>query len=165
MRLRLGALITNPEIIRLFKEIGDETLSSFSTEDFRLVRCVMDGKQMPKDLNSRVARLVELGVLERVDRHRFVVAQKYYQAIGQSGKYTRLRGISDKASMELLCQHMRNENNRGLHLLEFAQVLPAYSPRKIQRLLNALAREGKARVVGKTKGAKWYLIKSELTVN
>ena len=165
VRLRLGALITNPEIIRLFKEIGDETLSSFSTEDFRLVRCVMDGKQMPKDINSRVARLVELGVLERVDRHRFVVAQKYYQAIGQSGRYTRLRGISDKASMELLCQHMRNENNRGLHLIEFAQVLPAYSPRKIQRLLNVLAKKGKARITGKTKGAKWYLIDSELTVN
>ena len=29
VRLRLGALITNPEIIRLFKETGDETLSSF----------------------------------------------------------------------------------------------------------------------------------------
>ena len=141
------------------------TASAVSTEDFRLVRCVMDGEQMPKNINSRVVRLVELGVLERVDRHRFVVAQKYYQAIGQSGRYTRLRGISDKASMELLYQHMRNENNRGLHLLEFAQVLPAYSPRKIQRLLNALAKEGKTRVVGKTKGAKWYLIESELTIN
>lgn len=158
-------MITNPEIIRLFKEIGDETLSSFSTEDFRMVRCVMDGKQMPKVLNSRIARLVDLGVLERVDRRRFVVAQKYYQAIGQSGKYTRLRGISDKTNMELLCQHMRNENNRGLHLIEFAQVLPAYSPRKIQRLLNVLAKKGKARITGKTKGAKWYLIDSELTVN
>jgi len=165
VRLSLGAMITNPEIIRLFKEIGDETLASFSTDDFRLVRYVMDGMLVPQDLNHRIARLIELGVLERIDRKHLVVAQRYYQAIGQAGKYTRLRGISDKASMELLCQHMRNENNRGLHLIEFAQVLPAYSPRKIQRLLNVLAKAGKARVVGKTKGARWYLIDSELTVN
>ena len=50
-------------------------------------------------------------------------------------------------------------------MIEFAQVLPAYSPRKIQRLLNVLAKKGKARIAGKTKGAKWYLIDSELTVN
>lgn len=164
VRLRLGALITNPETIRLFKEIGDETLSSFSTDDFRAVRCVLDGKQMPRELKSRVPRLVELGVLERVDRNRLIMAQKYYQAIGKTGKYTRLRGISDKACMELLCQHMENEKNRGLHLMDFAQVLPAYSPRKIQRLLNALAKGGKVRVEGRTKGAKWYLIDFGLTV-
>lgn len=157
VRLKLGALIVNPEILRLFKEIGDETLSSFSTDDFRLVRCVMEGAPPPKTLGARVSRLVELGILERVDRNHLVVAQRFYQAIGQTGKYTRLRGISDKASMELLCQHMRNEKNRGLRLLEFSPVLPAYSPRKIQRLLNALAKEGTAQVVGKTNGAKWYL--------
>ena len=160
----LGEFLANSETI--FEYRANEAAGpAFSPEDFRLVRCVMDGKQMPKALNSRIARLVDLGVLERVDRRRFVVAQKYYQAIGQSGKYTRLRGISDKASMELLCQHMRNENNRGLHLIEFAQVLPAFSPRKIQRLLNVLAKKGKARIAGKTKGAKWYLIDSGLTVN
>lgn len=158
VRLRLGAMITNPEIIRLFKEIGDETLSTFSTDDFRVVRCVMDGKQMPKGLRPRASRLVELGVLEKADRNRLIMAQRYYQAIGQTGTYTRLRGISDKVCLELLCQHMKNENNRGLHLIEFSQVLPAYSPRKVQRLLNALARDGRARVIGKTKGAKWYLI-------
>ncbi len=102
---------------------------------------------------------------ETVDGNRLIMAQKYYQAVGQAGKYTRLRGISDKTCMELLCQHMGNEKNRGLHLKEFAQVLPAYSPRKIQRLLNALARSGKVRVEGRTKGAKWYLIDCGLTVN
>jgi hypothetical protein len=81
-----------------------------------------------------------------------------WRAIGPTGKYSRLRGISDKACMALLCQHMANEKNRGLHLMDFAQVLPAYSPRKIQRLLNALAKGMKIRVEGRTKGAKWYLI-------
>ena len=158
VRLRLGALITDPAMIRIFKKIGDETLSSFTTDDFRIVRCVMDGKQLPIGLKARIPRLIELGVLERVDRNRFIVAQKYYQSIGQPGKYTRLRGISDKMSRELLCQHMRNENNKGVPLVEFSQVLPACSSRKIQRLLNALAKEGLIRVVGKTKGAKWYLV-------
>lgn len=158
VHLKLGALIKDPEMIRLFKEIGEETLASFSTDDFCTVRYVLDGKPIPAELKCRTARLVELGVLERIDRNRLIVAQRYYEAIGQSGKYTRLRGISDKLCKELLCQHMRNENNRGLQLQGFAQVLPAYSSRKIQRLLNALIDEGRVKVVGKTRGAKWYLV-------
>lgn len=157
VRLRLGALIVDPEMIRLFKEIGDKTLSLFSTDDFRVVRHVMDGGVVPDELKSRVERLIDLGVIERIGRGRLLVAQKYYQAIGQAGKYTRLRGLDDTACKGLLLQHMRNEGNRGLHLNEFAQVLPSFSDRKIQRLLNALADKGLAKVIGKTKGAKWYL--------
>lgn len=165
VHLRLGALIRDPEIIRLFKEIGDKTLASFITDDFRLVRFVMDGKQISRELKPRIARLTELGILERIDRNRLVIAQKYYQAIGQSGKYTRLRGISDKSCKELLYQHMINENDRGLRLIEFSQVLPAYSSRKIQRLLNALAADGKIKVIGKTRAAKWYLTDSETKIS
>lgn len=157
VRLRLGALIVDPEMIRLFKEIGDKTLSLFSTDDFRVVRSVMDGGVVPDQLKSRVGRLIDLGVIERIGRGRLLVSQKYYQAIGQAGKYTRLKGLDDAACKGLLLQHMQNEGNRGLHLNEFAQVLPSFSDRKIQRLLNALAEKGQAKVIGKTKGAKWYL--------
>lgn len=157
VRLRLGALVTNPDIIKLFKEIGDETLSSFSTDDFRIVRYVMDGESIPKSLRPGVGKLLNLGVIERVDRSRLVLAQKYYQRAGLSGRYTRLKGLTDEASKELLCQHMRNENNRGLRLTEFSQVLPSYSTRKIQRLLNALKSDGKVSVEGLTRAARWYL--------
>ena len=67
------------------------------------------------------------------------------------------KGLTDEASKELLCQHMRNESNRGLRLTEFSQVLPSYSTRKIQRLLNALKSEGKVSVEGLTRAARWYL--------
>ncbi len=157
VRIRLGALVTNSEVIRLFREIGDKTLSSFSTDDFRTVRCVMDGKAVPKSLRPRIGRLVNLGVLERVGRTRLVIAQKYYQEAGLSGQYTRLKGLSDKASRELLCQHMKNEKNRGIRLIEFSEVLPSYSARKIQRLLNALKKEGRVGDQGTTRSAKWYL--------
>jgi ATP-dependent DNA helicase RecG len=66
VRIRLGALVTNSEVIRLFREIGDKTLSSFSTDDFRTVRCVMDGTAVPKSIRTRIGRLVNLGVLEWV---------------------------------------------------------------------------------------------------
>ena len=157
VRLRLGALVTNPDIIKLFKEIGDTTLSSFSTDDFRIVRYVMGGESIPKSLRHGIGKLLNLGVIERVDRSRLVLAQKYYQRAGLSGRYTRLKGLTDEASKELLCQHMRNESNRGLRLTEFSQVLPSYSARKIQRLLNALKSDGKVSVEGLTRAARWYL--------
>ena len=156
VRMRLGALVTSREVLRLFREIGDKTLSSFSTDDFRVVRFVMDGKPVPKALRHRIERLVDLGILERVERTKTILAQKYYQQAGLSGQYTRLKGLTDTTSMELLCQHMENEKNRGIRLAEFSQVLPACSPRKIQRLLNALKDDGRAVVRGTTRGAKWY---------
>ena len=92
VRLRLGALITDPVMIRLFKEIGEKTLSSFSTDDFRVVRYVMDGKPVPRILHSRIERLVSLGVLERVGRSKVLVSRQYYKAIGKGGTFTRLKG-------------------------------------------------------------------------
>ena len=49
------------------------------------------------------------------------------------------------------------ERQVNSQLWDIAQVLPSFSDRKIQRLLNALADKGQAKVIGKTKGAKWYL--------
>lgn len=157
VRLRLGALITDPAIIRIFKEIGERTLSSFSTDDFRVVRYVMDGKPVPRILHSRIERLVSLGVLERVGQSKVLVSRQYYKAIGKGGTFTRLKGLDSNTNKELLKRHMKDMGNPGLKLRDFQQVLPSLGIRNIQWLLNELRASDKVFVSGRTSAARWFL--------
>ena len=157
VRLRLGALITDPVMIRLFKEIGEKTLSSFSTDDFRVVRYVMDGKPVPRILHSRIERLVSLGVLERVGRSKVLVSRQYYKAIGKGGTFTRLKGLDNGTNKELLMRHMKDMDNPGLKLSDFQLVLPSLSIRQIQWLLKDLEATSRVYVLGRTRAARWFL--------
>ena len=157
VRLRLGALITDPSMIRIFKEIGEKTLSSFSTDDVRVVRYVVDGKPVPRILHSRIGRLVSLGVLERVVRSKVLVSRQYYKAIGKGGTFTRLKGLDSNTNKELLKRHMKDMGNSGLKLRDFQQVLPSLGIRNIQWLLNELKSSGEVYVSGRTSAARWFL--------
>ena len=157
VRLRLGALITDPAMIRIFREIGERTLSSFSTDDFRVVRYVMDGNPIPRILRSRIGRLVSLGVLERVGRSKVLVSRQYYKAIGKGGTFTRLKGLDNGTNKELLIRHMKDMDNPGLKLSDFQLVLPSLSVRQIQWLLKDLEATSRVYVVGRTKAARWFL--------
>lgn len=157
VRLRLGALITDPVIIRIFKEIGEKRLSAFSTDDFRIVRYVMDGKPVPKILHSRIERLVSLGVLERVGRARVLVSRQYYKAIGKGGEFTRRKGLDNATNKELLVRHMTDMGNPGLKLSDFQLVLPSLGVRQIQWLLRDLAAASRVYLVGRTRAARWFL--------
>lgn len=165
VRLRLGALITDPAIIRIFKEIGEKTLSSFSTDDFRVVRYVMDGKLIPRTLHPRIRRLVNLGVLERLGRTKVLMARQYYKAIGKGGTFTRLKGLDSGTNKALLMQHMKDMGNPGLKLSDFQQVLPSLCIRQIQWLLRDLEANNMVFVQGRTRSARWFLGQrpSELT--
>lgn len=157
VRLSLGATIVDDSIVRLMKAIGDRTLSSFSTEDFLLVRAALIGAPIQASLKKRAGRLVDVGVLERVGRNRLLISRKYYADIGKAGEFTRQKGLDSGTNMELLRRHMLNVNNGGVGLADFQRVLPSLGSRQIQWLLNRLLREGRATVKGVGRGAKWYL--------
>lgn len=156
VRLTLGATIVDETIIRMMNAIGESTLSSFSTEDFLCVRAVMLGEKIALGLRRRIARLVDLGILERVGRNRVLVSRKYYKAAGKAGTFTRLKGLDAETNKELLLRHMRNEGNPGIKLSDFQGVLPSLDIRQIQWLLNELKSAGRANLVGRTNAARWY---------
>lgn len=156
VRLTLGAVMLDDSIIRLFKVIGDQKMASFSTEDFLLVHRALVNEPLSPALRKRVARLVELGVLERVGRNRVLVARQYYNAIGKSGTFTRLKGLDADTNKALLLNHMLGNGNSGIKLSQFQSVLPALGIRQIQWLLKDMESEGKVYTVGRTSAAKWF---------
>ena len=64
-------------------------------------------------------------------------------------------GLDRDTNKQLLLKHIRE--NDGASMKEFQQVLPSLSRSQIQVLIRELKQEKRIRIVGLTRGAKWYI--------
>ena len=154
--LTLNGLLLNPAMLRLINKVSAETLNSFSTKDFFVLDYLTRDQKLPPNLYDNASRMVNLGLVERIGKSRFVLSRKYYVAAGKSGEYTRRAGLDKETNKELLLKHIRAQKDTGTPLRELQQVLPALSRGEIHGLLQDLAQSGLIYYVGKTRGAKWF---------
>lgn len=87
---------------------------------------------------------------------RYVLARRVLQAAGKTGVYTRRRGLDRDAQKALLAKHIRDNAESGTPLHELKEVLPHLSRNQVQSLVQELRKEGRVRLAGKTRGARWY---------
>jgi hypothetical protein len=71
--------------------------------------------------------------------------------------YTRHKGLDYNTNKALLLQHLTENKDTGCPIVELEQVIPSLSRRAIQRLLGELRSEGKARLAGSKKAARWWI--------
>ena len=159
--LTLHGEVVDPRFVQFIETVGQETLESFSIQDFLLLDLVHREQAIPEELRPRLARLRSLGLIESVGRGRnarYLLSRRFYTFIGERGTYTRHRGLDDEQNKELLFQHIRASGGKGSQLSELQEVLPALSQRVIQRLLIALREEGRVRTEGERRWAKWHVV-------
>jgi ATP-dependent DNA helicase RecG len=146
------------EFLRYLEEIGTERTATFATEDFLVLDLIHREEPVPDQFKARAHRLAEMDVIERVGRGRgvrYLLSRRFYRFVGKPGVYTRKRGLDRETNKALLLQHLRHEPAKGSPLSELQQVLPALSRDQLKRLLDELHREGRVRLVGERRGAKW----------
>ena len=153
--LRLHGTIHDPALLRFLEEVGAERYRTFSAMDFAVLHFVSQEQEIPKDFKGRANGLVEQGILERVGR-KFIFARRYYEMRGEAGVHTRKRGLDRETNLFLVRNHLRSCGVKGCVLAELQLVLPHVKPRMLSSYLEELKRRGQARVIGKTKGARWY---------
>ena len=73
------------------------------------------------------------------------------------GVYTRRKGLDYNTNKALLLQHLAESKDAGCPIVELEKVIPSLSRRAIQRLLGELRSEGKARLVGLKRAARWWI--------
>jgi ATP-dependent DNA helicase RecG len=157
VRVTLDGLVQDPKLLTMMEKIGLETLKSFSTSDFLVVNHIRREQPVPDPLRARIPHLLDLGVIERVARGRFILGRRYYAAVGKKGVYTRKKGLDRETNKELLLKHIRDNAIAGSKLEEFYQVLPGLVRSRIQLLLRELRSENRIHSHGVTKAGRWYL--------
>ena len=151
--------IADPEFLRFLEEIGEERLVTFGTDDFLLVDLVRRDEAIPDVLRVRIVPLLEEGILDRVGHGRgarLLLSRRFYRHLGKAGVYTRKRGLDRETNKALLVRHLRETGPAGSPISELQQVLPAIPRSQLKRLLDELRQDGRVRLGGTRRGARWH---------
>ncbi len=157
--LALRGDIQDPRFLAFLEKVGQDQLSSFSTEDLLVLDLLYHEQQVSDRLKPRLLGLAEAGILEKVGKGRgarFILSRRFYQFLGKPGLYTRRRGLDRGTNKELLWKHLSVCEESGCQMQELMQVLPQLSREEVKTLLNELRQEGRAHLLGRTKGGRWY---------
>jgi ATP-dependent DNA helicase RecG len=161
VRLTLEGAVRDPVFVRYLERLGQETLHSFSTDDFLTLDYVHREQRLPPYLQARVHGLVDQGALESVGRGRgtrYLLSQRLYAAMGAKGVRTRRKGLDHETKKALLQQHLADQGEAGAALAELRQVLPAESESAVQRLLSEMRAQGRVDVRGVKRWARWVAV-------
>lgn len=159
VRVEIKGEVQQPAFVRYLEKLGRERVESFITQDFLVLDHVHRGEPLPEGLRIRVARLTDVGAIERVGR-KLILSRALYADLGQRGVYTRRKGLDHETQKELLLTHLRASARDGSPLAELVQVLPQLGDRKVQALLGELRTEGRVELRGKRRWALWYPLAS-----
>ncbi|MBC8064536.1 MAG: transcriptional regulator, partial [Chlorobia bacterium] len=115
-------------------------------------------------LKPRLAHLANEGIIERVGGRgsRFNLSRSLYSLMGKRGVYTRARGLDRETNKALLLRHIEGNSEDGSIYQDFQQVLPSLTRHQIQKLLQELKHDGRIRVGGTRRHARWYHVGSAL---
>ena len=122
-----------------------------------MINAIFHEQGLTDKLRSHAKKLLDMGILERAGRNKYVLARSLYAAIGKSGVHTRLVGLDRETNKELLLRHIGKNGKRGTPLSELRQVLPGHSKDQIQTLMKELKADKKVTSSGRTRAAKWFL--------
>lgn len=161
VQLALSGLVRDPALLVMMERIGKEMLQTFNTEDFLLVDRIYGEEGIPEELRPRIPRLVELGVIEKTGKSRYLLSRRFYAETGSKGVYTRKKGLDREENKALLLKHIRGCAAEGAPLADLCDVLTERSARQIQSLLKELQKQGVITVIGKTRAGRWYPVSQE----
>jgi len=153
--------IQDPEFVRFLEEIGRERLAAFATEDFLVLDLVHREQPVPGFLKPRLEPLLEQGLIDRIGRGRgvrYLLSRRFYRFLGKPGVYTLRRGLDRDTNKALLLKHIEGAYPEGCAMAKLQRVCPALGRRAIQVLFDDLRAEGRVRVEGETRGARWFAI-------
>lgn len=157
--ITLHGQVRDLRFLEFMEKVGSETLASFGTHDFLVLDLVHREERVPEYFKPSLLKLFELGLIERLGRGkgtRYILSRRFYAAIRKKGVYTRKKGLDRETNKALLLKHITDNAKEGSTLTELKQVLPSETHSSVQWLLRQLKDEGRVRLEGKTKAARWY---------
>jgi ATP-dependent DNA helicase RecG len=162
--LTLAGTVQNPAFIRYLERLGDERLSTLSTYDYLTLDALQRDRPQPLEerLAARLPTLIEMGAIERIGRGkgaRYLLSRELFAAMGQSGTYTRQKGLDHETNKALLMKHLWDRATTGAPKRDLTQVLPSVSASSLHRLLEELRAAGFVELRGERRWSRWFPLK------
>jgi Predicted transcriptional regulator containing an HTH domain and an uncharacterized domain shared with the mammalian protein Schlafen len=135
--------------------LDDDTKS----EDLLVLDLIRGGDPIPGTLAPRAPELRKKGLLESTGRGRatrYLLPKRYFEMRGERGAYTRRKGLTLAAEMELLHQHLVENSAAGSPISELEQVLGDRSRTYVTARMHDLKKANRAHLRGKLKQARWF---------
>ena len=153
--------VQNPKFLDFLQKVGAEQLARFTIDDLLLLHSIGLDEPLPDHTRRRLPYLINQGIVEKVGRGRgtrIILSHRFYSHLGETGTYTRRKGLDRDTNKALLLQHIRTQGPAGAAMKEFVQVLPTKSPMQIRTLLGTLRKEGKIMSAGQKRATRWHAI-------
>lgn len=154
--LTMNGTVQDPAFVRFVEMVSKEATTAFNTHDWMLLAAASRGEKLPKGSEERAARLLDLGLIEKVTGRNYMLSRRYYEYVGEKGAYTRKKGLDREQNLALLLKHIEENKATGSKLEELCQVLPALPTTQVQSLLRTLLRRKSAHPVGRTNQGRWF---------
>ena len=154
--LTLYGTVQDPAFVRFVEKVSKETETKFSTHDWILLAAAGRGEKLPKEWDSRAARLLDLGLIEKQKGRTYMLSRRYYEFVGEKAAYTRKKGLDREHNLALLLKHIEDNKAEGSQLEELCQVLPSLPATTVRSYLRTLHRRDQAHSVGWSHQARWF---------
>jgi ATP-dependent DNA helicase RecG len=154
--MTMNGTVQDPAFVRFVEKVSKETTAVFNTHDWMLLAAAARGEKLPKGSDGRAAKLLDLGLIEKVKGRNYMLSRKYYEFVGKKGAYTRKKGLDREQNLALLLKHIEENKAVGCKLEELCQVLPALRASHVKSLLQTLKGRGQVHSVGKTNQGRWF---------
>lgn len=152
----LHGAVQDEAFVEFLERVAAEKQKRFQVTDLVVLDAIHRGLEIPDAVRSRVAELVAMGAVERVERSKLVLSRSFYVLKGKPGEYTRRAGLDRETRKELLLKHIVSCGTAGAPFEELAQVLPGASRNELKVLLRELKEAGRAHARGATRAARWH---------
>ena len=163
--VRVRGEVTDAKIIRFFETVSADTLRQFSGEDFLTVDLVRRKQPLTERLRARAARLVTLGVLERVGGRLGLSRKLVAELDGEPRKVP--GGGSIAPGGQVFASNLEAERQAVIKMvtdaaatgLSISQIMDALGKDRdsTRHLLRLLASEGAITTIGERRWARWVL--------
>ena len=154
--LRLNGEVGDPRFLRFLGQIGEEMRAGFVIEDFLVLDLIHREVRIPELLRPRINILLAAGVIERLNRRKYILSRRFYAYLGSPGAYTRKKGLDREYEKGLLLQHIQDSAPAGAPMRDLLEVLPGRTRVYVTRLLKELREENRVHLVGVTKAGRWF---------
>ena len=108
VRLSIPAQVKDKDFILYLERVTNERQFSLSFEEIYELEKIRENQKVEKPEFKK--KFMQYGIIEATGKRsgtKYILSQKYYETIGQSGKHTRLKGLSRDQIKELILNHIR----------------------------------------------------------